>query len=476
MKYITPHLSKRRSKDIVAFDANNVGDDYILGDLHGNLDLLEQASAGLDRKDRLFLLGNLINRGNQSAILLHALINRSPRLAQVIAIAGYHEILTVNAIRGILYLLDNTRTDHLDMLQTLKFRMIDAIDANQSDSDKAKAAFLTTYRLDPDHHKNAAFYRALSSIFRNFRKGGEWLLDVFITEVSNKILMTDESFIKKILNYMLSLPYIIHVAGNDQTPPFHLVHADMPFDDSTLQKRLNGDSHLTTDEIKYSVLARCYGIKRKPHKIYLRDNGRTEASIIAYTGGNLVNNTTKYAVRRGTNTVNLNVGIHYEEVGILYCATDNEYLFKSSIPFLNTLTDNDFLAELKPKQARKFQIIAQALENKYQLQQHLVGMYRRLRKCGSKEVDAIIYNTAVNMSNPDETQDHLEYRFVTLYEFAIHNKAVEAENRSDDLNEVFDAFDSMNLGSASLSGLSIFAVQNAPVLTESDITNRFIPF
>jgi hypothetical protein len=362
------------------------------------------------------------------------------------------------------------------MLQTLKFRMIDALDANQSDSDKAKIALLTTYRQDPDHHKDAAFYRALSSVFRNFRKGGEWLLDVFIREVTNKSLMTDKSFIKKILNYMLSLPYIIHVAGNDQTPPFHLVHADMPFNDSTLQKRLNSDSHLTTDEIKYSVSARCHGFKRKPHNVYLRDNGRTEASIIAYTGGNLVNNTTKYAVRRGTNTVNLNVGIHYDEVGILYCATDNEYLFKSSIPFLNTLTDNDFLAELKPEQARKFQIIAQALEDKYQLQQYLVGMYRRLRKCGSKAVDAIIFKTAVKMNNPGETQDHLEYRFVTLYEFAIHNKAVEVENRSDDVNEIFDAFDSMNLGSGNLSALSIFAVQNAPVLTESDITNRFIPF
>jgi len=55
--------------NVKVFDINTEGTDYICGDVHGMFDLLEAALAAVDfdvQTDRLFALGDLIDRGPQS--------------------------------------------------------------------------------------------------------------------------------------------------------------------------------------------------------------------------------------------------------------------------------------------------------------------------------------------------------------------------------------------------------------------------
>ena len=74
--------------------ANNLGSDYIVGDLHGCLDLLkdELARIGFDQtKDRLFSVGDLIDRGTDSLGCLRLL--REPWF---FAVRGNHEEMLID--------------------------------------------------------------------------------------------------------------------------------------------------------------------------------------------------------------------------------------------------------------------------------------------------------------------------------------------------------------------------------------------
>lgn len=79
------------------FSANPVGTDWVCGDLHGEFDLLQTAlaSSGIDLLvDRLFLLGDVIDRGPQSRALLEwALVT-----PWVYSVIGNHELLMIAGV------------------------------------------------------------------------------------------------------------------------------------------------------------------------------------------------------------------------------------------------------------------------------------------------------------------------------------------------------------------------------------------
>lgn len=82
---------------IVRLPANRVGRDFVVGDLHGQLDLFEQAlhAVRLDpARDRLFSVGDLTDRGPDSEGCL-ALVIRP----YVHAVMGNHEDMLVRAHR-----------------------------------------------------------------------------------------------------------------------------------------------------------------------------------------------------------------------------------------------------------------------------------------------------------------------------------------------------------------------------------------
>lgn len=75
---------------------NNAGKDYICSDIHGHFSILQKAldDIGFDeRNDRLFCLGDLIDRGDESHLVLQWLAK-----PWFIAIQGNHERMLINTI------------------------------------------------------------------------------------------------------------------------------------------------------------------------------------------------------------------------------------------------------------------------------------------------------------------------------------------------------------------------------------------
>ena len=81
------------------FERNRYGRDWVCGDLHGHWNLLMAILRGKDidlKTDRLFLLGDLIDRGPQSADLL----NWALQTDNVFSVMGNHEMMFISgAIR-----------------------------------------------------------------------------------------------------------------------------------------------------------------------------------------------------------------------------------------------------------------------------------------------------------------------------------------------------------------------------------------
>lgn len=81
---------------VLSIGPNASGDDYICSDIHGHFSLLEDLldQAGFDSsKDRLFSLGDLIDRGSESADVLTWL-----KQDWFHAIQGNHERMLINAV------------------------------------------------------------------------------------------------------------------------------------------------------------------------------------------------------------------------------------------------------------------------------------------------------------------------------------------------------------------------------------------
>jgi len=77
---------------------NKLGRDFVVGDLHGRYDLLQKAMVKhkFDKKiDRLFSVGDIINRGDQSERCLKLL--KKPWFFMVL---GNHEVSFINAVKS----------------------------------------------------------------------------------------------------------------------------------------------------------------------------------------------------------------------------------------------------------------------------------------------------------------------------------------------------------------------------------------
>jgi hypothetical protein len=80
---------------IVYVEENIKGEDYFIGDVHGRYDLLSQVIAKLKADDRLFMVGDLIDRGPDSYKVLEILMLQSMKDAtpKVYSVRGNHEAI-----------------------------------------------------------------------------------------------------------------------------------------------------------------------------------------------------------------------------------------------------------------------------------------------------------------------------------------------------------------------------------------------
>lgn len=182
------------STDIAVLNQNKRGEDFIIGDVHGSAAQLKLALDKLKTDDRLFVVGDLADRGSASLDV-------------------YSTIIDANAKRekkGLPPQINVTRGNHEEL-------------------------FLKFY----ENRKNP--FSAEVQHFLSKGVDGVWALKA------------SEDELAKIYNYISSLPYIIRVNGDK---PFTVVHADMPLTDEELQDRIDNDQPLSLRERHYAMWAR----------------------------------------------------------------------------------------------------------------------------------------------------------------------------------------------------------------------------
>lgn len=227
-------------KDIVVVAENTKGEDFFIGDLHGGAEQLKSVLEKITEHDRLFLVGDLADRGTDN-------------------LGVYYLIMEHNNARikaGLPTQIHITRGNHEDML--VNFYGV---------------------KDDPSH-----------PIYQNFMgNGGEWA-----TQINEKTL-------QKIVSFVSELPYITHGEG---LKPFNIVHADMPFNDKELQKRIKDKNfNLTSEEKNYATWARIEGTTP------IKDTQRTREDAVTYCGHSIGG-----GVRQNTNHVNLDIGTYYQNL------------------------------------------------------------------------------------------------------------------------------------------------------------------
>ena len=281
-------------RDILELAANENGDDFIMGDVHGNFESFEQVLQYVKAQlgARFFVAGDMPDRGTNSLAVIKA-VQDNPGV--VFAVRGNHEEMVLDSIQALEDVLLTMAGDGVKIKDPLEL------------ATRGKA----NDELSLHIKENDGMW-----LFRLF---AQELMDDKITIKNGVIEYTNDCEIKKVKDILSALPYIICVRGGgtpDKTKvrfhsAFNVVHADMPFDDTVLRERLKTGQGLTREEKKYSTWARDHG------NTLFKKNGRNKYSAITYCGHNIVFNEGTSSVRQNTNTVDLDAGTYYSNIALL---------------------------------------------------------------------------------------------------------------------------------------------------------------
>jgi Calcineurin-like phosphoesterase len=264
---------------------NRKGDDQVIGDIHGNAIIFKKWIADLGPNDRAFCVGDYVDRGDDSLGVIEAIVanNKNPAKPKIYCARGNHESFCLDAIEH-LERLAPFIDDRLNTVERLTPEIVDALSEE-----------LREYSEKINLHAS---------------NGGAWLSALMIREIASArikvaidgtLTYSEDSKIKMVKDFMGSLPYIIHVTG---LRPFNIVHADMPFNDDELHKRIKYDLPLTEDEIYYTIFAR-ENSRHNEDDLHIVDKGRTKFSSITYCGHSIIGLSAESCLRAETNTVDL---------------------------------------------------------------------------------------------------------------------------------------------------------------------------
>lgn len=216
--------AKKAAPDVVVLNANRGGDDYVIGDVHGHGVLFDTIfrKVAENKANRLFIVGDLADRGPHSKGVYQFLINHKRRNGQPpIHIArGNHEDNLLNALNAI----------------------------------KSKEEF-ESLRKQYKEAKGSRFEHAVDAVYTQcpplallIPNGGDWIFKDDITFEE----------LQQIRDFVMNIPYVISVRGDEKNSPFHIVHADMPasLSDEALQKTEAKDIALSYTEKSYATWAR----------------------------------------------------------------------------------------------------------------------------------------------------------------------------------------------------------------------------
>ena len=258
--------------DIVKYQRNSSGNDYIVGDIHGSNTAFDSVLKTLGDEDRLFLVGDLTDRGPDSIAIIDMIIakNEGKVPPMIYAVKGNHEEMLLDAIN---VLLDKDNSN-LDKLLTFLYNGGEWIFKNEEDKLKIKSF------IEPE-----------------FDKSG---LKSYVESLIAKENSYDLSVLTRIKEFIEPLPYIIRVGESKQENPFIVCHADLPFNDNVLDAMIFIGADLDDEQKNYLVWAR---------QNNFGNYGRNSNSIRTYVGHNILEYVND-AVRSTTNTINLDFGAY----------------------------------------------------------------------------------------------------------------------------------------------------------------------
>lgn len=288
---------QHKSKDIITLESNRKGEDYLIGDVHGNSDCLGSIIDSLQPDDRLFITGDLIDRGKDSCGVIFQLLQEK----RVFSVLGNHELLFLDSLKS---------------LEKVFIRKNQFVDIKEKPDSLHYGLILPDLKLP----KNKVHNMRLA---RHLKNGGHWLFVLFIKEcrskqiqiIDNRMCYMNGSRIGQIKSYIESLPYIIHVGG---ATGFNVVHADMPFDDENLLHKIAHAEPLPDFYKRYTTWAR-----DKPDNsvnlCILAANGRNKTSVATFTGHNILDLGSEPF--RETNTYNLDVATFRTNISLVVNVT-----------------------------------------------------------------------------------------------------------------------------------------------------------
>lgn len=301
-------------RDILTLEENTLGKDYIMADLHGNADCLNAMLQKLKPEDRLFIAGDLTDRGTDSPSVIRLILDyQAKHPDKLYIIYGNHEDSNVDAISAM--------ADCFEELAAIKYSKDDPSE-------------LETYAINLRSRLIGYCDNQLNDLLFCLESGGFWLLELFKQEMEAKYLFisaenslkdTEDSLIGKYYKLVSNLPYIIHVKGRR---PFTIVHADMPFSQQQLLAKLaNNNTSLTTNEKIYAMNARtphldASGQLLNADKVLITALYKNPHDMINYTGHNIVNNEFTFVTRPESNTANLDVATFLRGAALVACHTD----------------------------------------------------------------------------------------------------------------------------------------------------------
>lgn len=275
---------------------NTIGNDYIIGDVHGCNAGLRAVINDLNEHDRLFIVGDLFDRGPDSIDVYHAILSAIADGKKIHIVRGNHEEMFLDAV---------------SILLKLKLRRQMVLDQQSQ-------------RI----------------IYNFIRNGGSWIFSdrqdqiqidqaITLSDIVPAALFRSRNYcteLEEIKKFINSLPFIILVGDiKDKENSFIVCHADMPFDDNTLQARLLlsqpllnmkeviSDDNQKTSEYIHVIWARPDRRSAMNACASLPHTGRTSDSLIAYCGHSMLNNAMffpTHSVRNKTNHVNLDGGAY----------------------------------------------------------------------------------------------------------------------------------------------------------------------
>lgn len=286
----TPH--------IIQLPRNTEGNDFIIGDVHGCNAGLRAVINALKDNDRLFIVGDLFDRGPDSIDVFNAIQQGLMSGKDIYVTRGNHEEMFLHMMRALNDFKDNP---FYEENEKSKIAICDFLQngGNWVFLNENDRCLFGQVRFD----KNS---------FANFDYVSEFLERPLRTELSSIEL------------YLSLLPYIILVGDiDDKINSFIVCHADMSISDAILNHRLTeknpylkGESLTPTDlkmasELTHLVWGRPDRRTITNPYYLLPSTDRNEESLIVYCGHSIICDYPSYntrAVRPETNHINLDGG------------------------------------------------------------------------------------------------------------------------------------------------------------------------